>query len=331
MSRVWAELEAEPGDRGLATKRVHPGSQSDLHVGLDLDSRRRQLIFERPWRPADTLPVFPATQAITCRSRLQPGGRRMTITIELLDTSLSDVFTPLVEDLAERAAQATDHNAATAELASGLARWQHLLEQMGRDGLSTLERRGLAGELMVLVADILPHATPEAAISSWTGPLKANQDFQRPAIAIEVKVTTGQNPQGFIVANERELDVTGSGTLAVAHISLDERIGGNGSSLSQLVAAVRDRLAGHPFALDEFGARLARAGYWDSHQGLYHEPRYQVRASHFFQVRDDFPRIVEGDLRDGVGAVRYTVSISACAGFELDAADLHRLVSMEVL
>lgn len=326
---VWMELEVEPGDRGLVLRRLYPDSVHDLYVALDLESRRRQLVYGRPWRPADTLPQFPVTQAIACRSRLQTGGQGMNIVVELVDPALSDVFTPLVEDLAGRIAATHDAAAATAELASGLARWQDLFEQLGRDGLSALARRGLAGELLVMQTDVLPHVGPETAIDAWTGPLKANQDFQRPAVAVEVKVTTGQNPQGFIVANERELDVTGAGTLVVAHLSLDERLGGTGSSLSDLVDDIRQRLAGHPLALAAFNAKLARVGYLDIHRDKYPEPHYEPRALKHLHIRDDFPRITEKDLRKGVGAVRYTVSLAACEGYDMDASDVHKLIAQE--
>ncbi|ADB73522.1 PD-(D/E)XK motif protein [Geodermatophilus obscurus] len=326
---VWAELENEPGDRGLALRRLHPEGHHDLHVAFNLESRRRQFMFGRPWRPVDVLPQFPVTQAIACRNRLATGGRRMDIVIELVDPALSDVFTPLVEDLAGRIVATRDANAATAELASGLARWQDLFEQLGRDGLSALTRRGLAGELLVLRTDVLPHVAPGAAIDAWTGPCKANQDFQRPAVAIEVKVTTGQNPQGFIVANERELDTTGAGTLVVAHLSLDERLGGTGGSINDLVDDLRQRLAGHPVALAAFNAKLARVGYLDIHRDRYSEPHYEVRTLRHLHVRDDFPRITEKELREGVGAVRYTVSLAACEGYGMDASAVHELIAQE--
>lgn len=329
LAGVWGELEDEPGDRGLALKRVHPESQHDLHVALDLESRRRQLIFRRSWRPVDSLPEFPATQAIVCRGRLHTDGRKMNIVVELVDPALGDVFTPLVEDLAGRIAESPDESVATAVLASGLARWQELFEQLDRDGLSALARRGLAGELLVLQNNVLPYITADAAVDAWTGPLKANQDFQRPAVAIEVKVATGQNPQAFIVANERELDATATGTLVVAHLSLDERLGGTGSSINDLVDNLRRQLMGHPVALAAFNAKLARVGYLDIHRDMYPEPHYEPRTLKHLHVRGNFPRVTETDLRPGVGAVRYTVSLAACEGYEMDASDVHKLIAQE--
>lgn len=323
---AWAELDAELPGRGVAVKRVHPDSTHDLHIALDLQTRRRQLIYERRWRPADVLPDLPATQAITCRGTLEQGGRRMTVVVELADPALADVFTPLVEDLAGRIAAAPDERRATDELATGLARWKELFDELARDGMSELARRGLAGELLVLLSDVLPHVAPSPALAAWTGPHKRNQDFQRPAVALEVKVTTGQQPQGFVVANERELDPTGTGTLVVVHLSLDERRGGAGGSINDLVDAARQRLVGHPLAQQSLAEKLARVGYLEPHRDMYAEPHYEIRAVTYMHVRDDFPRITENDVRKGVGAIRYTVSLSACQGYELDAADVHALL-----
>lgn len=326
---AWTELDAEPPGRGTARKRVHPDSPHDLHIALDLQSRRRQLVYERRWRPDDVLPEFPATQAITCRGGLEQGGRRMAVVVELVDPALADVFTPLVEDLAGRIAAAPDERRATDELATGLARWKELFEELARDGMSELARRGLAGELLVLLGDVLPHVPPSPAIAAWTGPHKKNQDFQRPAVALEVKVTTGQQPQGFVVANERELDPTGTGTLVVVHLSLDERRGGEGSSINDLVDTARDRLAGHPLALQLFAEKLARVGYLEPHRDMYAEPHYELRAVTYLHVRNDFPRITEKDVRKGVGAIRYTVSLSACRGYELDPAGVRALLAQD--
>ncbi len=327
LTEAWAELEAQPPGMGTVRQRVHPASEHDLHIALDLHSRRRQLVYGRRWRPSDRLPEFPATQAIACRGTAQPGGRRMDIVVELVDPALRDVFTPLVEDLAARVAAAPGAQAATDELATGLARWKELFDELDRGGMSALARRGLAGELLVLLGDVLPNAPPRDAIYAWTGPAKANQDFQLPAVALEVKVTTGQQPQGFVVANERELDPTGTGTLVVVHVSVDERRGGAGSTINDLVDAVREELAGHPLARQAFDEKLARVGYLAPHRDMYDEPRYEARAVRHLHVRDAFPRITESDLREGVGAVRYTVSLSACQDYGIDAADVYELIA----
>jgi hypothetical protein len=46
----------------------------------------------------------------------------------------------------------------------------------------------------------------------------------------------------------------------------------------------------------------------------------------YFRVEGDFPRIVEADLRDGVGDVRYTISVAECKRFSIPEANVLLLI-----
>jgi hypothetical protein len=139
----------------------------------------------------------------------------------------------------------------------------------------------------------------------------------------------GLNPQGFVVSNERELDERGAGHLNLIHIALDERRGGDGVNLNDLVAQVEGSLAGHPTAAQVFLTRLARVGYLKSDNDLYTEPRYEIRARRYYEVNGAFPRLVEADLREGVGQVRYAVSLAACAEYETSRSDVQNRIKNE--
>lgn len=312
----WAALEDHPGDAGTVIRRIYPESRRDLYLELDLETRIRRFTYKRPWGPRNHLPSMPRTQALDCVGRITSGGAVMAISVELHDPLLADVFTAVVGDLAEAVVGAASDDDAVSDLAVRLARWQDLFQSLSREGLGDRERRGLVGELLVLRDDLLPRLHPDAAVDSWTGPLKRNQDFQLPHVALEIKATTGLHPQGFVVNNERELDEQGTGHLNLVHVSLDERLGGDGFSLLDLALEVEARLSPHPLAQKTFLARLARVGFLKPHAHLYGEPHYEVRAIRYYDVGGAFPRIVEGDLREGVGQVGYRVSLAACAKFE---------------
>jgi hypothetical protein len=314
----WAKLEAQPGNAGTVRRRLHPESPRDLFVELDLDSRVRRFTYRRPWAVGKALPTMPRTRSLDCSGRVGDGGAEMAISVELREPSLADVFTAVVEDLAAAVVHAGTDDEAVTDLAVRLVRWQELFRSLSREGLGDLERRGLVGELLVLRDDLLPLVRPETAVAAWTGPLRRNQDFQLPHCALEVKTTAGLNPQGFVVANERELDDRGIGRLHLVHISLDERLGGDGFSLLQLAREVEGLVSGNPTAHHELFDRLARVGFLRGHSDLYEEPHYNVRSRRYYDVTGAFPRITEGDLREGVGKVTYAVTLAACAPFEVD-------------
>ena len=126
------------------------------------------------------------------------------------------------------------------------------------------------------------------------------------------------------MANERQLDDTGVDILLLAHLSLDERRGGSGESLNHLVDAIHATLDAATSAL--FRDRLTRVGYLSGQRDLYDEPRYTVREVRWWWVRDGFPRIVEADLRVGVGRCSYSISTAGLDPYRVAADDLPTLV-----
>ena len=110
-----------------------------------------------------------------------------------------------------------------------------------------------------------------------------------------------------MISNERELDGQGIPRLILAHLSLDERRGGNGESLNAAVDRTRDALT--DAAARAAPGRPAGARRIPAHQrDLYDEPRYTVRRQRFWHVTGDFPRITEADLRPGVGDCQYSIA-----------------------
>ena len=179
--------------------------------------------------------------------------------------------------------------------------WRQMLQSLADSGLTPESRRGLFGELTFLRDYLLAILPADEAVRAWTGPTAAHQDFQLPGAAIEVKTSSGKEPQTLVISNERELDDTGMARLILAHFSLDERRGGNGESLNAIVDRTRDLVTDarrHEDVLDDL---LVRAGYLQQQRELYDEPRYTVRKQRFWHVTGDFPRITEADLRPGVG------------------------------
>lgn len=100
------------------------------------------------------------------------------------------------------------------------------------------------------------------------------------------------------------------------HHSL-ERLRDAGETLPELVSSLSATAGGtaHGGTLED---RLIQSGYADVHAPLYRRTGYAIRRTSLFRVADGFPRIVEGDLADGVGRVRYYLAIDACRDFETD-------------
>jgi hypothetical protein len=196
-----------------------------------------------------------------------------------------------------------------------------MLQNVAEAGLTPEARRGLFGELKVLRDHLLPTMSAADAVRAWTGPDAANQDFQLPGTAIEVKTSSGKEPQTIVISNERELDERGTARLVLAHLSLDERRGGNGESLNTTVDQTRDALA-DAAARDLLDDLLVRAGYLRHQRDLYDEPRYTVRKEQFWHVTGDFPRITEASLPPGVGDCRYRITTAGLEPYLMKPEDV---------
>lgn len=314
---IWNELEgADATGSGYAIRRVHSDTDHDLFVAVGKPSQRRVLIFETPENLAPASDDLPRTKAITLRVEPAAGGR-VRLVLELVQVELVDLFSAVVSDMASAAAAEPTTAQGIQAFLRRFEHWRDLFEAIGPDGLNPAARRGLFGELFVLDQLVEAGADATASIRAWTGPLRAHQDFQFPTVAIEVKTTAAKQPQTLVITSERELDDTGVDALFLAHLSFDERRGGAGSSLRSLIEGITARVGGLDIA-SELRAKLQAVGYLSVHEAHYAEPRYELRAARSYRVEGDFPRIVEGQLRNGVGDVKYRLSTAACVPFEHD-------------
>jgi hypothetical protein len=305
----WAGLEAGDLDHGVVTRRLLPHSGHDIFLAVQRPADRRMLLLRVPAAAAEAFVrrhgELPQTRGIQLAFTGAVDGHR-DLRMALTADDRAEVFNPLIADVADTAGAATGSTAALEAAVGRFLHWRHLLQSIADTGLSPEARRGLFGELAVLRDHLLPELSHASAVGSWTGPKGANQDFQLPSVAIEVKAGSGLQPGSILVANERQLDATGTGRLLLAYLAVDERRGGSGESLNAIVDSLRATLSPGPGST--FDDLLIRVGFLRADRALYEEPRYTVRARTFWHVTGDFPRIVETDLRPGVSQCRYRIS-----------------------
>ncbi|MFD3676102.1 PD-(D/E)XK motif protein [Streptomyces sp. NPDC058613] len=324
----WRELESPQDAPGRSSLRLHPDSPLDVFLSVSHPGRQRMLVLRTDARAADHIvrSVGRLPRAAGLEMNLHAVSRvEYELQVVLTANELREVFNPLVTDVADTVREAPAAAAALTAAVERFERWQDLLRAVGRDGLGPEARRGLVGELLVLRDHILPLVSPAEAVEAWTGPDGANQDFQLPQVAVEAKASTAKRPRSIRIASERQLDGTGTPSLLLALALLDERRGGSGESLNWLVDQVRERLSSTAVRA-RFDGRLMQAGYLPGQQDLYDEPRYTLRDLRFWHVREDFPRIVEADLPEGVGDCTYHVNTSGLDQHRATAAEVSELI-----
>ena len=195
-----------------------------------------------------------------------------------------------------------------------LLRWKNLFERSHGAGLSKEEQQGMYGELRFLKKSLNSgYSSYYDIVQNYVGTNKALRDFQGKDWAVEVKTTSTNNPQSLTINGERQLDDSMIDTLYLYHCSV-EVSKQTGETLPELVKSIREILKVDVAAQYLFNAKLFEGGYFDNQEHFYSNRYYQIRKDCFFQVKDNFPRIRECELREGVGNVKYSISIPS---FEL--------------
>lgn len=317
---LWAELEEKiPPHPGVVRRRVREESERDLFVGVSHPSRQRLLILSVRAEAAEEVTEAPTTRAL--RTTLEPGLTPGTVDIRVALTvpEMARVFDPFVDDVVEAVAAARSDRDAVAVFITRFRHWRTLLAGTGPAGLGSSEVQGLFGELWTLRHLILDPLRSRA-VEAWTGPEREDRDFQWGNVAVEVKATTGDNPQAVEISSERQLEHAGFRDLFLVVLSIDASAAGAGESLNSMVDDVRSSLPDEARVV--FRDSLLRYGYLEAERHLYDIPHFTLRQLNIFRVQEGFPRITESILPTGVGRVRYRLSVPACAPWQIAGEEL---------
>ncbi len=316
-TKIWQSLEISASEQatGYVRRRVKPQSVCGIFLAVAKPSNQHVLQLQLMQTSPVIAPSLPSARGLDVRViRSENGHNGFTIQLAVREPRYGHIFDALVDDIVEIIAGAKSEPAAVAAFISRLRHWQKFLEQVGPDGLSREAQQGLYGELWFLRERLIPLVGLHPALLAWVGPSGAHQDFLLRSCAIEVKTTGTKEPQYLTIQSERQLDDTVLDALFLFHLSLDIREC-IGESLIDIIESLRQVLQADTAALDLYEDRLLDVGFLQSQNSHYEKVGYNVRSANLFRVRDAFPRIIEVDLKPGVGSVRYSIATAACHSF----------------
>lgn len=250
------------------------------------------------------------------------------LALKLLDLNQLDIFHTLCRDIIECAAGAESEEEAVALALMRTWRWHHLLRGGSSTLLSAEAQRGLLGEMLTLERFMLPNLDVSTALTSWKGPMDSPKDFQIGRTAIEVKARRGGSTPSVRISSEDQLDNSDVDHLFLHVIELNEapEDAPNAMTLQDAANRIRRRVIDvHPGASHSFETLLLAAGLRpeDDYSGhCWLEGTAQV-----YLVRDDFPRIMQGEIRTGVSRVQYNVSLGECRPFAVPGNTLIKVLT----
>jgi hypothetical protein len=255
------------------------------------------------------LPTLQDIQVELQPSLEEPNTNRLII--KLLSSQYKDVFSILAEDLVTSVSRINDEERLIKELLNRFGKWESLFDKARSPGLTPEEQRGLYGELYCLRKLLSTGNDFHQIVNSWVGTERELRDFQKDGWCIEVKTTQSNNHQRILISSERQLDTKNFEYFFLFHLSLEVRHD-SGETLNEIVDSIEETLNANFNSLIRFRNKLIEGGYFRHHREMYEGTGYFIRHEAFYQVSDDFPRIEEQDIREGVGDVKYSIILSNC-------------------
>ncbi len=316
INQIWEQLENDKSfSYGVLLRRYSGSVLPDVFIALKTPEKFRCIAATISNTISVNLVSFSNLRDINVE--LIPDEKKQEKNIllfKLLNNQHNDIFSVLCEDLIANISAVINEAQLVKELLNRFEKWKSLFDRASAQGLSAEEQRGLFGEVFFIRKFLQSNPSFLSIINSWVGPEKQIKDFQSGSWCVEVKTTHGNNHQKVQISCERQLDTRDLGNLFLYHLSLEARQQ-SGETLNQIVDSVSKYLSSDFNSLNRFKNKLLEVGYFDQHRHLYEHTGYFIRQDVFYKVENDFPRIEERDIRNGVGDVKYSIVISQCSDF----------------
>lgn len=304
LQHLWTAVAAQPATKAFRTAEVGVDSfRGSLLAAVDRSGRRTLLV---PILAKQTLEEDLDGQAVVLRRRALEDEQsyRTYACLELVDASQDDLFTALCVKIIERIAAHPDK--AVAALRKVLSDWSALLAG-AREKLSPSTLAGLFGELYVL-REMLRQ--DPGAVTFWTGPERAAQDFHLGIDAVEVKTTVAVEGRRAQINGAQQLDLAAPGRLVLRWFRLGT---GQGISVPELVDEIVELSDDPP----GFRKLLLAYGYREPEREIYARRSFEVLEHRAFEVGPAFPRVVAASfvghaVPAGVEDIGYVIDLD-CA------------------
>ncbi|WP_321508164.1 PD-(D/E)XK motif protein [uncultured Methanoregula sp.] len=327
---IWKVLEdscTNKHDNGIIIRRISPDISHDIFLGCEKPANRRMFLIRIEKQNYTNFTKLPQFRGFDLSPVTFQDDRPDSLTIGFIlnDPAFMDVFSTLCEDIYHTADKEKNQKQMIRNVIERLLIWNQFLDIFGYQGLSPECQRGLYGELRFLRDVLFSRIGIEKAIHAWKGPSMGNQDFQISGTGVEVKTSIAKQHQKIHVASEQQLDDTGLNVLYIYYLSLRE-VNESGETLPGVIDQIRKQITSANGPIHQFEIQLFNTGYIDKQRTKYETCGYFDRDIHIFLVKNQFPRIIENDLKNGVGDVHYSIDLSSCMPFEVSDKDFYQIL-----
>ncbi|MFD2608959.1 PD-(D/E)XK motif protein [Deinococcus taklimakanensis] len=314
LNDIWSTLEASPrGDAPLVLQSSHDGLHSAVAAGLRFPGAQRVLVLRLDAAQARMLLRQGMTPAITL-TRLQDDplySNQVSIELSSTEARYQELFGLIGGDLIVQLAD--DPRDAGQVILARLDLWRGFLRRR-EEGDTERWARGLLGELWYLRNHVLRRRPGIVGLGCWLGPTGSAHDFETGTFSMDLKTGTPAS-EVVTISSLQQLTPSPGSALFLGHLRL--RRDGQGTTLREMVASVRDSLKGEECEL--FDSRLLAAGYSSDDPDLRDDLRLAVHDFRMFQVVSGFPALTVATVPAGIEQCGYTINLITCRSFQVPA------------
>jgi hypothetical protein len=314
----WNEISSR--GRSAGRFRVLPDHLLDLFISFSIAGEREfTLGFSSVSFDADCIPVFENM----CVKYTKDEKGQCSLTLQLTDSSLTDLFSVICIDLAGASSIAETAEGAVQIFVMRLTRWAELLRGRRSSELSFNERLGLLGELSILVW-IIDKCGVDAslAVRGWRGPNGDTNDIGVNNIRVEVKSQLSTRRKTLKISSLDQLDRDGRNLFVALNRFCSSEYG---ISLGSLVSNISSRFLINSNGFIDFYQKLVAVGY--DHSAEYVNEVFQLEGVIIYRVDDAFPKLVPQNVSVGITRARYEVACEAIAEFIVESSELEVLIN----
>lgn len=249
----------------------------------------------------------------TIRMQDSRGRNSPFIVIDCLEASGHNLFDLLGAELAVHLQDASPKQA----IQRVLSKWRRFWGQVPSELLSREAQIGLFAEVWFLRHWMLRYIPPMQAVQRWRGPLRARNDFEWTANAIEVKGSSIIRGSIFRIHGLDQLEPPPNTNLHLFTLRMREDAN-TGIALPALIKETLALLQADCDALGFAETLLIRAGYSPAHEREYETTRWRVTEERLYPVSATFPclrsSLFPEGLPPGVTELAYTLDLTAYTG-----------------
>jgi len=328
--KIWHSINEESRGSTVKTqiaRRISPKSAFPVFLATDTKKGVRLLYigFEQNNDiSTEKLPKFRGLEISLITTSI---GQFKNIDFLKFTQSIPDsdnIFELVISDICDKVIRLQNKSTLKETLNKVLNEWKLFFEKQDNELLSVAAQTGLVGELLFLKDYLFQKYSLSESLLFWSGSDKTNHDFQIFRDAIEIKTTTGKQHKKFIVSSERQLDNTGLDHLYLALFSLNLHNDMPDKTLPAHISEIYLLLQDDPVATFQFQIKITKYGYNALFEQNY-TTGFSLSDVKFFEIMEGFPRILQKDISDGIGDLKYSVMMAACMSYEIKSNILTKI------